>query len=66
MGEKDGAKVLALFNWTEGLSDFTLGRQMPGITCAKALDFWSGEEINVDAGTSIRVAPHGVKLLIFK
>jgi hypothetical protein len=66
IGEKDGSKVLALFNWSEGLGEFVLGKQMPGITQTKALDFWSGEEINVDAGTSIRLAPHGVKLLIFK
>jgi alpha-galactosidase len=66
IGGKDGSKVLALFNWSEGLCEFVLGRQIPGITRAKALDFWNGEELIVDPSTCIRLNPHSVKLLVIE
>ena len=61
--DKDGNRVIALFNLTDEEREISLDLAKYGFECGCATELWTKEEISVGDVLTMSVATHGVKIV---
>ncbi len=63
--DKDGKRVIALFNLSDEAREITLDLTAYGFDGGNATELWTGESITAEGILTAEVAPHGTKIFRF-